>query len=142
MSRVLSDDTAGADVTWEGLHEGPRALVLSELLEQQRPPSLEFTRRSIRALTNFRIHLSSPGSFRLDVSPDERLRLFSRSQAFDLGKYHARVLEGVAKSPFPYKGSCFQEWRARICALLKEFIPSNTLAWYGGWAAVRARCRV
>ena len=43
---------------------------------------------------------------------------------------HARVPEGVAKSQFLLKGSGFQKWRPRVCAILKGFTPSTTLAWW------------
>ena len=43
---------------------------------------------------------------------------------------HARVLERVAKSEFPLKGSGFQKWRAPILTRLNGFSPSNTLAWF------------
>ena len=55
----------------------------------------------------------------------------STSSRYAVSPYHARVQEGVAKSQLLLKGSGFQRSKPRICAVLRGFTPSTTLARYG-----------
>jgi hypothetical protein len=57
-----------------------------------------------------------------DGKPRRSLVLFPR--------YHARALEGVAKSQFPLKAVVFKSSHPWISVVSKYFSPSSTLAWY------------